>query len=125
MEKLLLRPIEVCQLIGLGKSKVYELIAAGVLPSVRIQGSVRVPAEGLRKWIEELQSNRRPKNGLKTREYALFELLLNEKCTVYELVSHWPSGQNAEHDGSCDPRLSARRADHIANPQRLSLYLKR
>lgn len=54
MDKLLLKPAEVCQLTGMGKSKVYELLAAGVIPSVRIGGSVRVPAERLRKWIEDL-----------------------------------------------------------------------
>ena len=56
MEKLLLRPAEVCELTGMGKSKVYELIAAGVIPSVRIGACVRVPADRLRKWIEELQA---------------------------------------------------------------------
>ena len=57
MEKLLLKPVEVGHLTGLGKSKVYELISAGVIPSVRIGGkSIRVPADRLRKWIEELQA---------------------------------------------------------------------
>ena len=56
MEKLLLRPAEVGEATGLGKSKTYELIAAGVIPSVRIGKSVRVPAARLRQWIEELQS---------------------------------------------------------------------
>jgi excisionase family DNA binding protein len=56
MEKLLLRPAEVSDLTGMGKSKTYELIAAGVIPSVRIGKSVRVPAARLRQWIEELQS---------------------------------------------------------------------
>jgi excisionase family DNA binding protein len=55
MEKLLLRPAEVGELTGMGKSKTYELIAAGVIPSVRIGKSVRVPADRLRRWIDELQ----------------------------------------------------------------------
>lgn len=55
MEKLLLRPSEVSELTGMGKSKTYALIAAGVIKSVRIGKSVRVPADALRRWIDELQ----------------------------------------------------------------------
>ena len=56
-EKLLLRPAEVGGMTGFGKSKTYALIAAGVIPSVRVGKSVRVPADRLRRWIEELQLN--------------------------------------------------------------------
>ena len=38
MEKLLLKPAEVSELAGLGKSKTYELIASGEIPSVRSAG---------------------------------------------------------------------------------------
>ncbi len=51
MDKLLLRPTEAAELIGVGRSKVYELIASGDIPSVRIGSSVRVPFELLREWI--------------------------------------------------------------------------
>jgi excisionase family DNA binding protein len=53
MEKLLLKPEEVGPLIGFGRSKVYELLAADILPSVRVGRRIRVPAEALRKWVEE------------------------------------------------------------------------
>jgi excisionase family DNA binding protein len=56
MDRLLLKPAEVSELTGLGKSKTYELIAAGVIPSVRIGRSVRVPAEQLQRWISSLQT---------------------------------------------------------------------
>lgn len=52
MEKLLLTPPEAAALIGIGRTRVYDLIARGVLPSLRIGRSVRVPVEGLREWIE-------------------------------------------------------------------------
>jgi prophage regulatory protein len=52
MEKLLLRPIEVAEIIGLGRSKTYELISKGVVPSIRIGKCVRVPIEGLREWVK-------------------------------------------------------------------------
>ena len=53
-DRLLLRPGEVADALGIGRSKAYELIAGGTIPSVRIGGSVRVPAEALRAWIEQL-----------------------------------------------------------------------
>lgn len=53
MEKLLARPAEAADAIGVGRSKIYELIASGTVPSVRIGRSVRVPVEALRKWVEE------------------------------------------------------------------------
>ena len=51
MEKLLLKPEEAAALICVGRSKFYALLAGGVLPTVRIGRSVRVPAEALREWI--------------------------------------------------------------------------
>jgi excisionase family DNA binding protein len=49
--KWLLRPGEVAVALGIGRSKVYSLLATGVIPSVRVGGSVRVPVEALRAWI--------------------------------------------------------------------------
>jgi excisionase family DNA binding protein len=60
MEKLLLKPIEVCDVTGLGKSKCYALIAEGVIPSVRIGRAVRVPAGALRRWVESLAKGSAP-----------------------------------------------------------------
>jgi len=51
MDKLLLRPVEVAEIVGVGRSKVYELISAGELPSIRLGGSVRVPVDQLREWV--------------------------------------------------------------------------
>jgi excisionase family DNA binding protein len=53
MERLLLKPTEAAEVIGLGRSKTYELISKGVIPSVRIGKSVRVPVASLRTWIEQ------------------------------------------------------------------------
>jgi excisionase family DNA binding protein len=51
MEKLLLRPQECAQALGLGRSKVYELIANGELPSITIGRSRRIPLDALREWV--------------------------------------------------------------------------
>ncbi len=45
--RLLLRPAEVAESLGIGRSKVYELISSGRLPSIRIGGSLRVPIDKL------------------------------------------------------------------------------
>ncbi|MEW6322536.1 MAG: helix-turn-helix domain-containing protein [Acidobacteriota bacterium] len=51
IEKILLRPGEVAELLGIGRTKAYELIGSGVLPSLRIGASVRVPMDSLRAWV--------------------------------------------------------------------------
>ena len=53
MDQLLLTADETAKLIKMGRSKVYELIASGELPVVRIGTAVRVVAEGLREWVRE------------------------------------------------------------------------
>jgi excisionase family DNA binding protein len=53
MEAMLLRPRDVAKALSLGQSKTYALIAAGVLPSIRLGGVIRVPVESLRAWIAE------------------------------------------------------------------------
>lgn len=58
MEKLLLRPTEAAEAIGIGRSKMYELLAAGKLPSIRIGASVRVPVDALRAWVERQLAER-------------------------------------------------------------------
>jgi len=52
-QRLLLRPTEVADLISVSRSRAYELIADGTLPSIRMGGSVRIPADALRAWIDE------------------------------------------------------------------------
>jgi excisionase family DNA binding protein len=49
--RLLLRPAEAADAIGVSRSKAYELIASGAIPSIRLGGSVRVPLDALREWI--------------------------------------------------------------------------
>jgi excisionase family DNA binding protein len=52
-EVLLLKADALARRLSLGRSTVYELMASGELPTVRIGGSVRVPAAALEKWIAE------------------------------------------------------------------------
>ena len=65
MEKLLLKPAEVCETLGIGRTRIYEMLATGELPSVRLGRSVRIPVTALRQWIAGKQSERdyESKNG--------------------------------------------------------------
>lgn len=59
MEKLLLKPSEVTQILGIGRSLVYELIARKEIPSIRLGRCIRVPSESLQRWLrdQEYQSS--------------------------------------------------------------------
>jgi len=52
MNRLLLKPSEAAELIGIGRSQIYALIAAGVFPVVRVGSEMRIPARALDEWIE-------------------------------------------------------------------------
>ena len=49
---LLLNADQVAKVIGMGRTKVYEMMAAEELPVVRIGTAVRVPKQRLLLWIE-------------------------------------------------------------------------
>jgi excisionase family DNA binding protein len=53
MASLLLRPEEVWRDLGLSRGTVYQMLARGELPVVRIGRAVRVPREGLERWVRE------------------------------------------------------------------------
>jgi len=51
---LLLRAEEAARLLGLGRSKVFQMMATGELPGVvRIGRAVRVSREALEAWVRE------------------------------------------------------------------------
>jgi excisionase family DNA binding protein len=52
MDRILLRPSEAADAIGVSRSKTYELIARGDIPSLKLGGCVRVPVAALQAWIE-------------------------------------------------------------------------
>lgn len=55
MERAFYKIQEVAEIIGLGKSMTYKLVADGHIPSVRLAGTKarRVSREALLRWIEE------------------------------------------------------------------------
>lgn len=53
---LLLRVEEAARLLGLGRSKVFEMLGAGELPAVRIGRAVRISRAALERWVRERSS---------------------------------------------------------------------
>jgi excisionase family DNA binding protein len=49
----LLTPEEAARWLGVGRSTLYELLAAGEIPSIRIGRCRRIPSWELRRFIEE------------------------------------------------------------------------
>jgi len=56
MDKLLLTPTEAAHALGIGRSKVYELMQTGQLASVHIGACRRVPADALNDLLQQLRS---------------------------------------------------------------------
>jgi excisionase family DNA binding protein len=52
MDPLLLTIPQVCALLCLGRSKVYDLIRQEGLPSTKFGTALRVPAEELKEWLK-------------------------------------------------------------------------
>jgi excisionase family DNA binding protein len=48
----LLRVEEASGILRIGRTKIYELMARGELPVVRMGRSVRIPLRGLQEWID-------------------------------------------------------------------------
>lgn len=51
-DRLLLKPMEAAEVLGIGRTRLYELLARRAIPTVRIGHRVRVPVEALRRWIK-------------------------------------------------------------------------
>jgi len=54
MTRLLLTVSEAAEALAISRSKLYELFAAGLVRSVRIDGSRRVPVEALETYVAGL-----------------------------------------------------------------------
>lgn len=49
-----------CRLTGLGRSKLYELLSAGEIPSVKVGKRRVVPVASLRQWLAKLANRPTP-----------------------------------------------------------------
>lgn len=55
-ERLLLRVHEAATMLGIGRTKAYELIGRGELQVVHIDGAARVPVVSVRSYVDRLMS---------------------------------------------------------------------
>jgi len=55
VDKILLTPVEAAAVLGIGRSKVYELLQSGQLPSVHIGRCRRVPADAVHSFASSLR----------------------------------------------------------------------
>jgi excisionase family DNA binding protein len=53
VEAMLLRADEAAIVLGIGRTKVFEMLVSGELPAIRIGRCVRVPKDRLERWIDE------------------------------------------------------------------------
>jgi excisionase family DNA binding protein len=54
MDKVLLTPVEAASALGIGRSKLYQLLQSGRLPSVRIGACRRIPADSIHRFVSDL-----------------------------------------------------------------------
>jgi excisionase family DNA binding protein len=56
LDKLLLRLEEAAEVLSISRSKLFELTRDGVLRTVKIHGSTRIPASELQRYVDDLVS---------------------------------------------------------------------
>lgn len=54
---LLVRPEDAARVLGVGRTKVYELMRSGALRSVRLDGLRRVPVAALVEFVARLEAD--------------------------------------------------------------------
>lgn len=55
MDRLLLIPEDAAKIIGVGRTKLYELLRTGAIESVRIGRARRIPADALHDYVTRLR----------------------------------------------------------------------
>lgn len=55
VDKLLLTVRDAAEMLSISRAKLYELLAGGVIESVKLEGSRRIPREALDEYIERLR----------------------------------------------------------------------
>jgi excisionase family DNA binding protein len=56
MGKLLLKPVEAAEVLGIGRTKLFELLASGALESVQIGHCRRVPLDAVEGFLTKLRA---------------------------------------------------------------------
>jgi excisionase family DNA binding protein len=67
MDRILIKPSEAATLLGIGRTKIYELIRANAIPYRRVGKSIRLPLAPLKAWAEANEIEPRPETPSRTR----------------------------------------------------------
>ncbi|MBM3131829.1 MAG: helix-turn-helix domain-containing protein [Chloroflexi bacterium] len=59
-DKLVLKATEVADLLGICRSRVYEMMRSGELPSITMGGRKGVPVRALNQWIDDRCTGGKP-----------------------------------------------------------------
>ena len=52
-DRSLMRVEEAAAMLAISRTRAYALVQSGVIPSVRLGGTLRVPVRQLREWVEQ------------------------------------------------------------------------
>ena len=52
VERILYRPVEAAEALGVSRARMYELLASGEIPSVKVGNVKRVPVASLNDWLQ-------------------------------------------------------------------------
>ena len=52
VERILYRPVEAAEAIGISRARLYELMNSGEIPFVKVGNVKRVPVAKLREWVD-------------------------------------------------------------------------
>lgn len=58
VDRLAYRVTEFAEALGVSRSKGYEMVASGEVPSIRIGGSVRIPVDVAKQWLADKLKHR-------------------------------------------------------------------
>jgi excisionase family DNA binding protein len=53
MTKEWLKPADIAPMLGVTTGRVYQLIAARVIPATRVAGAIRIPRQAWEAWLAE------------------------------------------------------------------------
>jgi excisionase family DNA binding protein len=60
MDRIMIKPSEAATLLGIGRTKIYELIRANEIPYRRVGKSIRLPLARLKAWAEANEIEAKP-----------------------------------------------------------------
>jgi excisionase family DNA binding protein len=93
LEKMYLRPKDVAAELGISDSAVYKMLDRGVLPSVRLEGSRRIPSPAFQAWLRARDSGVWTVASERDTPSAATPFTERVGRTPEEFIARWKSGE--------------------------------